>query len=305
MSGDIKYLHRKEIDTNKWNDCIDKADNGLIYAKSYYLDAMAENWSAIILRDYEAVMPLPYKRKFGINYVCMPPFVQQSGIFSKTQIEPQAIDALLMKAKENFKFGEYNFNYKNEHLSFTQKNNYTLPLKDGHFLISRNYKTNLKNNLAKAKQNNLHYSSSVDAETAIRLFQKLYNTRGLAISKNDYKNFEINSSLLLQKKEMIIRQVTNIKNLELSIAICLKDHRRIYFVLPATTAEGRKLKANHFLIDNLVKEFAGQNLLLDFEGSDIEGIANFYRNFGSINQPYYFHRWNNLPWPISWIKDKL
>jgi hypothetical protein len=143
-----------------------------------------------------------------------------------------------------------------------------------------------------------------EAKKAILLFKKLYDQR-LSISKSSYKKFEILCSILLQKKEAIIRQVTNNTNSELSIAICLKDNRRLYFVLSATTAGGRKLKANHFLIDNLIKEFAGQNLLLDFEGSDIEGIANFYRNFGSINQPYYFHRWNNLPWPISWIKDKL
>ena len=41
------------------------------------------------------------------------------------------------------------------------------------------------------------------------------------------------------------------------------------------------------IINELIKENAGKDILLDFEGSQIEGIARFYKGFGAINQPYY------------------
>ena len=41
------------------------------------------------------------------------------------------------------------------------------------------------------------------------------------------------------------------------------------------------------IINQLVKEYAEKNILLDFEGSQIEGIARFYKGFGAVNQPYY------------------
>ncbi len=305
MALQITYKERKDIDVEKWDACIDSAANGLIYAKSYYLDTLAESWCAIVLRDYDAVLPLTYKLKFGIRYVCMPPFVQQLGIFFSEPLSPQIIDEMLAITHKYFKFGEYNFNFRNLPSGSTKRNNYVLFLEDNYSIIRKNYKPSLRYDLARSLQNVLHYSTGTDPGKAILLFKKLYSERRLAISSNGYKKFELLCRALIVKEELIIRQVTNSSNDYCSIALCLKDRNRIYFILSATTAEGRKLKANHFLIDRLIKEFCGRKLVLDFEGSDIKGIAQFYKSFGSQNQPYCFHRWNHLPWPISWIKDRL
>ena len=59
----IQYLTHYQIDKAKWDDCIGKADNGLIYAYSFYLDQMSKNWDALVLNDYAAVMPLTWNRK--------------------------------------------------------------------------------------------------------------------------------------------------------------------------------------------------------------------------------------------------
>jgi hypothetical protein len=56
--SDIRYLKRNEIDTIQWDNCIHNAPNGLIYARSFYLDTMAENWSALVAGDYQYVMPM-------------------------------------------------------------------------------------------------------------------------------------------------------------------------------------------------------------------------------------------------------
>ena len=45
----IEYVLQKDIDLDKWDACIDKASNGLIYAYSYYLDQMSENWDATLM----------------------------------------------------------------------------------------------------------------------------------------------------------------------------------------------------------------------------------------------------------------
>ena len=68
-AANIKYLRHQEVDKSKWDNCIDKADNGLIYAYSFYLDHMAKQWDALVLNDYEAVMPLTWNKKFGFYYL--------------------------------------------------------------------------------------------------------------------------------------------------------------------------------------------------------------------------------------------
>jgi hypothetical protein len=88
----------------------------------------------------------------------------------------------------------------------------------------------------------------------------------------------------------------------LAIALLLQDSGRLYNIMSTTLPEGRRLEANHFLFEQLIREFANSDLILDFEGSDIAGIANFYKKFGAVSEPYFFVRFNNLPWPIKHFK---
>ena len=60
----IHYLRRYEIDTKKWDQCIIESDNGLIYAHAFYLDHMAKQWDALVMGNYDAVMPLPFNQKW-------------------------------------------------------------------------------------------------------------------------------------------------------------------------------------------------------------------------------------------------
>src|SRR5687768_6176429 len=77
----MQYLQRDQIDTVKWDRCIEKAGNGLIYGYSFYLDHMTTDWDGLIHGDYEAVMPLPKRTKFGITYIYQPAFIASLGVF--------------------------------------------------------------------------------------------------------------------------------------------------------------------------------------------------------------------------------
>ncbi len=81
---EIRYLTYQQIDKTKWDACIDNAENGLVYAYSFYLDAMAKNWDGLVLNEYEAVMPLTWNKKYSIHYLYQPPFTACLGVFGKT-----------------------------------------------------------------------------------------------------------------------------------------------------------------------------------------------------------------------------
>ena len=70
----VHYITYQQIDKSKWDNCIDTAANGLVYGYSFYLDAMAKHWDALVLDDYEAVMPLTWNKKYGITYLYQPFF---------------------------------------------------------------------------------------------------------------------------------------------------------------------------------------------------------------------------------------
>jgi hypothetical protein len=58
-----------------------------------------------------------------------------------------------------------------------------------------------------------------------------------------------------------------------------------------------------FLIDKFIQEHAGEKIILDFEGSNLPGLARFYKGFGSDDFVYLQVRKNNLPKLVRWLKD--
>ena len=70
----IRYVTQEFINKSLWDQCIKKAVNGRVYAYSWYLDIMADNWDALIIGDetYETVFPLTYRSKYGISYLYQP-----------------------------------------------------------------------------------------------------------------------------------------------------------------------------------------------------------------------------------------
>src|SRR5688500_2956885 len=108
----IRYIKRADLDVEKWNACVDAAPNGLIYAYTFYLDAMCDNWDALVLNDYEAVMPLPWRKKWGVTYLYQPLLVAQLGLFGKGITKGMFL-RFLNAIPKIFKFLDYQLNAGN------------------------------------------------------------------------------------------------------------------------------------------------------------------------------------------------
>jgi len=303
MKHQLHIIPSQQIDSKKWNDRISKSSNGLIYAQSYYLDTMADHWHGLILDDYESVLPLPWRKKYGIRYLYTPAFMQQLGLIGAQTIDA---DTLIQTVYSFASYGDYLFNFTNHSienfLTCKNNNNYILDLSAGYDSINNQYKTNLLRNLNRAPSGNLQYSASENIHTAIDLHQQLQAKNIPHITVDDYDRFKKLVLLLQEQEQSIIRAVKNKTGDILSVALLLKDHRRIYNIINATTEEGKNTNANHFLMDQIIQEFAGLNLILDFEGSNIPGVKNFYEMFAAINQPYFHWHFNKLPWPLTLLK---
>jgi len=305
MSDDhIKYVHRADIDISKWDRCIDQSPNGLIYASSVYLDIIAKNWDALILGDYETVMPLTWNKKWGIKYLYQPPLTQQLGIFSPFKIPEKLIDRFLQVITTHFKFAEIFFNYANLHSSFKAYNNFTLQLDKPYANLFADYENVLKKNLKRAANLDLRYLKEYDLNEALSIHQHQYGHRTPNVRTADYIRFEKLCSVLLKKGEVIVRAVLDEQNSLLAIAALFLKNGRIYLVESTTMKEGEKKQANHFLLNSIITEFAGQKIVLDFVGSDLPGVAQYYRGFNPDNEPYFFYRFNNLPWLVKLLKKQ-
>jgi hypothetical protein len=306
MNNQVQILPSKKIDPAKWDACVRNSPHGVIYALSIYLNHMADNWTGIVLGDYEAVLPIPWRKKMGIRYTYDVPFVQQLGWFAKNSDDFNHLQTIFMQQLFAFvQYGSYTFNHSNSQpiAGASMQNNYILNLSNTYNKIAENYKQDALNNLKKAGRANLLYQAC-PLGTAIGMFVSAYSQRFANTTKSDYRNFTALCQMLQQQQQAFARRVVDGKSgAVLSAAVFFTDNRRMYNIMNTTVEEGRQKSANHFLLDNVFKEFAGTGLVFDFEGSDIEGIKLFYEKFGAENQPYQrLGKFNRLPFPLSLLK---
>lgn len=299
----IHYVPRHAIDTARWDTCIGQSTTPLIYGFHFYLDHMAAHqWDALILGEYEAVMPLTWRSKYGIRYLYQPPFTQQAGIFAASPPSPGLIEAFLQTTHSHFRFAEIFLNHGNALPRFEPRTNYILPLNAPYSQLAANYKKDLVRNLRLATRSPLIYSTGSDLGLALESYRAQYGARTPHVRPDDYAHFAALCRHCRTRDQLVLRTATTPHGEILSTALLLRDQGRLYLLQSTTPAEGRRQEANHYLLDQLVREWAGSGLTLDFEGSELPGVAHFYANFGAIPQPYYYYRYNHLPWPIRLLK---
>ena len=285
----IRYLTGNEIDLKKYDNCISKAINSRIYAYSWYLDIVADkNWDVLVLNDYEAVMPLPKRKKHFISYIFLPPWVQQLGVFSMSEISENLIKRFIDQMPKKFKLIDIFFNSKNffEHKDLTLRVNYILSLNNPYEALIKNYSKGRKSSIKQAQKIDLEVVQGYSHTEIINLFKI---NKGLKLNKSnvDYHilNTLIEAALLLNMAKSLA--VLNSKKELIGGALFLKNDQRITYLFSSINTEGREKQAMSFLIDYVVKKFSNSEYIFDFEGSMINDIALFFKSFGAEKETYY------------------
>ncbi len=301
---DIKYFEHKNIDFQKWDTCVRQSIQQLPYAFSWYLDELCENWDGIVVGDYDAIFPLPWNKKFAIKYVYPPFFIQQLGLYSKTQTDENILFEVWKIANSKFKFLEYYLNsfdgLKAPGLT-AERVNFELNLSSSHDDIKKGYSENCRRNIKKAVQLGLTVEEVPKALEVINLFQQEKGKSIKTLSKKDYLRFEGLMDVCDYKG------ILRVKHVLLAGKVCagacfLKTEGKIVFLFSGNNELARNSGAMAFLIDSVVHEYSGQNITFDFEGSNDDNIGRFYQSFGALNHPYLFVKVNKLGFPLKLLK---
>ena len=293
----IQYLTHNQIDKKKWDATI--AECGNIYAYSWYLDMVHPHWEALIEDDYQSVMPITGGKKFGVNYLYQPYFVQQLGVFSKQPLTQEKTEAFLKAIPSKYRFAEIRLNENNTFEKDVQgidyHKNVLLDLNQSYESIRANYHQNTKRNLAKAEGNNLQIVNTVIPYHVVALFT---DNRGALLDKwgdAEYARLTALGKVAVQRDAAFILGVTE-KGVGLLIcaAIFMKTKDRITFLFSGLKQEGKDRQAMTYLLDQVIQKYAGQPITFDFEGSDDENLARFYLGFGGQEVKYPSYTFNRL-----------
>jgi hypothetical protein len=298
----IQYLYHDDIDEKKWDHRIGSSSNGLIYAYALYLNHMAIHWDALVLNDYEVIMPLPWNKKYGINYLYQPPFTAILGVFGNG-LSQEILKSFLNAIPKKFRLVEISLNHENliPSPSMQNRNNYVLSLNKKYGDLYNGYNENNRRNIRKALQHGCKIKKGIPISDVIKL-SKSQMKKVTNVKQADYKNFEKLYQSLYKQDNAITYAVYSNDNELLASCAYLFSHNRAYYVLVGNHPIGKTQGASHYLIDRFIYDHAGQDLILDFEGSDIESVALYYSSFGATPEIYQFLKINNLPIWMAWLK---
>ena len=289
-------MQQHQIDKNRWDEFITNATNSLPYGYSWHLDIVCKSsWDAIIIGDWQVVLPIPINKKIPFLQRSLPPlFSQQLGFFYKnTPPSLEIIEQVLSSLKQRFSAINIQFNAKNTLPllpNIQAKNNYILPLHQPYSVISQHFRAGLRYSLKQAHRHQLKASPFQD----IRMWETIFTTFQLPkfdiIPPDLLPLAKKLMTTALQKGNGQLWKVTDTADNTLAVAFLLIHQDRIIYLFSATTDIGRKKAAIHFLIDSFLQKYAETPIIFDFEGSSIPGIAEFYASFGASPETYFIYQ---------------
>lgn len=303
MHASIQLLPADQIDANRWNACVRNHSNGFIYAQTPMLVALADNWHGLVIDEYAAVMPIPWRKKWGIRYAYVPAFMQQLG-FSGT-LDASLLQLSLPLIDKFIALGDFQFNFDNRTILQSISNvrssvNQVIDLHKPYQDLFQQFSNDAKRNIHQSEKHRftIHDTWRDDIwETFYAEMKTRYQP-----SLRDIYRFKKACSVYFASNECHIRWIENEKKELLAAWVGLQDSRRMYNLLNVTTTAGRKKSANYFLFNSIIKEWCEQPLLFDCEGSELPGVQAFYNQWGATSETYFKFRLNRLPFPLRLFK---
>lgn len=273
----IRKLKNKDIDFNKYQNCLENSVQKNFYAKKEILDTLCQDWELLVFNDYQVVMPVPIRKKLGLKIVVMPLFCQQLGIFGSA-IKPEIEEKFLQFFLKNYRILFYSFNYHNTFSEVLQtKKNYFIPQTE-YSLLRKNYFKGRKSTVKTAQYLDFKEAELHNVSGFIRK-----NFKGLDKEKDlntlfDYLNFLHSEKKLILFGSFKEEHLTN-------LAILINDDQCLALLGLVNDENFRRDNGASFLIDRILKDHI-QNKSFNFMGGTIRGLEVFFKSFGADLQEY-------------------
>jgi Acetyltransferase (GNAT) domain len=257
-----------------------------------------------VLDNYEAVMPLTWNKKYGICYLYQPFYAACLGLFGN-KLTPALLNDFLQLVPRKFRYWDIYLNHGNyfmlENYNLYQRMNYVLALDQPYTTIAAGYRENVKRNIRKAGKLQCVVKTGIAVEDVIALAIEQAGHFS-TIKPDDFERVKLLYQRMQQQAQATTYGVYSPGDQLVASAAFFFYRNRAYYILVGNHPNGKTIGASHALIDAFIKDHSGRDLLLDFEGSDIQNIAFFYSSFGATEEKYCGLRYNNLPRLLRYFK---
>lgn len=278
----IRRLKYHEIDFVKYAHCLDRSEQRKYSASKDFLDVTSERqWEVLVYGNYEAVMPVPYLRKYGVKIVHNPKLCQQLGVFSAKD-DADLNEEFLEYLEKNYLIRIYSFNDDNHFRTKIRCKKNFLLYPDSYETIYAKYSPKRKRKLRldeeilkEAEIRTISYDEArafIEAHTIgtnkdgdlfdfMRIFENFYNLNTLKFTAFYYQHKIVN------------------------VIATYGDHSMVALLGNFNDKDYVKLSGASVLIDHILKEII-ETHIFDFEGGELPNIEEFFRGFRPELRPY-------------------
>jgi hypothetical protein len=232
--------------------------------------------------DETGFIILPFTRRWGIKKLWIPPFCQRlewQGDWTASEIRHA-----MLKIQRRFLLIHTNLGEVGSNQNIKTRPNYVLDLNRSYKELHQEYSKDLKKTLRKQPDSTYQIEEVKKPEDTVELYRTVYGGMNPHLNESAYNNL----IKYLRSPGATYRQWNLRMDHELAGSIVLvKSAARWHYILGAPTEKGRTVQAVMRLLDQAINDLSESEALLDFEGSQIQGVAKVYRSFGSDEEHFY------------------
>jgi hypothetical protein len=276
-----------------------------VYLLGWYLDIICPDWEFFLDEERSLVLPIPVKRKWGLTYAIQPLWAQQLGVYGNTEVE-EGLSLSVLKPKGllfcffRVKSGQFSADQAKLH------RNVLLNLNRSYQAIRDGYHDQLKRHLKKADKAGIRVFKKGNAGDVFDLFQESKKGKVKMPFKAMARIFFQIECAAFERGMAEVWCAEDLNGNFLAAAFFLVGPGRIVLLLSGVSDGGKECGAMTKLIDRVICEYSGSDILFDFEGSDQDGLFRYYSGFGALEERYSSIFYSRLPKFLShFLKGRL
>ena len=290
----IRRLRRHQIDTQRWDAAVDADPVPLLYGLHWWLDAATDyRWEGLVVDDYRVVLALPRLRRFRVlpAYI-RPPYTQQVGPYGTVRPGDTAgllralpgLPQIALPLRPTLRTDEVP-----AELSLRKRTNYVLRLEADFATITKEFSSRMRSYVRKHADDVLQ---PIDRAGVVALCRDRLGGRG-GVRGYHFERLDALIAACLHRDTGELFQLTEDGKL-LCAGFYPRYNGRTFNIAPASTELGLKRRGMTRMLARILAMRSGTpGAAFDFEGSELDGVREYFASFGGLDEGYYLveRRW--------------
>lgn len=281
----FRIIERSHLDTDRWDQLVCSEKKSTFFSRSWYMDAVAENWCAIVDDAYSCGMALPYASRIGVETLYTPIFVRYMEWFGEAP-ESGVLETLIAARFRNVQLAVQSdiLSYPKEEYVFQEIGAGTV----------QETGSQAKRMLKKAEKSGLTVDVSDNFERVSAVVHSELNGKFSGIDDQSLKALD---RLFLAAKKAGVLQVYEVGNA--GGIVCLEDDCQCLYLKGTVREEVKEQGGMYLALQTAIDCTLGAGKRFDFGGSRAEGVRRFNQHLGGKDVTYFQYTIDKQP---VWFK---